>query len=304
MAAAPTQIDTPHERRGRLVPLLREARRAAAHRLRRHLRGHDPVRASSTRAWTRACTSSRATASAPSSRRFYAGHPTWEDDPRVLARPPPHAGRAARARHRGAAARSSASEIFAPDAAARSPAVGHHARSTASRATARRIVSRVHHCLVDGVSGIELLLAVLDLVAEPGADATTRRSRGSRSRCRDPHRVVGRRHVRAVEQRTCAPSTEWQQNLLDPRGADALDDRLRPRACRSLLADPAAADAHAVEQPDRRQAPRRRGPSMSFQEVRGIRSALGGTVNDVMLTILGGAPRPLPARRTASTPTA
>ena len=28
---------------------------------------------------------------------------------------------------------------------------------------------------------------------------------------------------------------------------------------------------------------------MNFQEVRGIRSKLGGTVNDVMLTILGGA---------------
>jgi diacylglycerol O-acyltransferase len=28
-------------------------------------------------------------------------------------------------------------------------------------------LSRVHHCLVDGVSGIELLLAVLDLVPDP-----------------------------------------------------------------------------------------------------------------------------------------
>ena len=96
---------------------------------------------------------------------FYAGHPTWEDDPkfsierhiRVLRMPAPGTE---------AQLRALTSELFEPMLPRDRP-LWDIVLVTSLKATARRCVTRVHHCLVDGVSGVELLLALPDLVPNP-----------------------------------------------------------------------------------------------------------------------------------------
>jgi WS/DGAT/MGAT family acyltransferase len=147
-------------------------------------------------------------------------------------------------------------------------------------------LSRVHHCMVDGVSGIELLLAVLDLVpspeptpppAEPWKPAELSRPLESWA---DAVFDQWNRDIHAF--------TEWQQNLLDPRSQVRQMTELG-RAMQVAL--PAAMRRPAATPWNKPITGKRRVAvtHMSFQEVRGIRSAIGGTVNDVMLTILAGA---------------
>jgi diacylglycerol O-acyltransferase len=147
-------------------------------------------------------------------------------------------------------------------------------------------LSRVHHCLVDGVSGIELLLAVLDLVpnpeptpppAEPWQPGELPRPLAAWA---DAMFDQWDRDLRAI--------TEWQQHVLDPR----TQLRQITEFGRALeIALPAALRQPARTPWNKPLSGRRRAAvtEMSFQEVRGIRSAIGGTVNDVMLTIIGGA---------------
>ena len=81
--------------------------------------------------------------------------------------------------------------------------------------------------------------------------------------------------------------TEWQQNLLDPR----TQMRQMTELGRALeIALPAAMRQPARTPWNKPLGSKRRAAvtEMSFQEVRGIRGSVGGTVNDVMLTILGG----------------
>jgi WS/DGAT/MGAT family acyltransferase len=148
------------------------------------------------------------------------------------------------------------------------------------------LVSKVHHCLVDGVSGIELLMIVLDVSPSPPPPPPPD----------EPY----------------APPP-----LPDPisRLSDALFDRLADGLKRradfqkellSTLDNPASlrSISRALEtalpyfaRPQRRapfNAPfsgerRLAWSDYSFAEVRAIRQACGGTVNDVVLTILGGA---------------
>ncbi len=214
---------------------------------------------------------------------FYAGHPTWEDDAtfslerhlRVVRMPP----------GTDTQLRELCSEFFEPMLPRDRPlwdiVLIHGLEGDRSA-----MLTRVHHCLVDGVSGVELLLALLDLVPNPEptpppaepwrpkATPTPLQSWG------DAMFDEWQRGVRNV--------AEFQQNLLDPRGqmrrmtdlAHAVEVAL-PTALRP----PAKASWNKPVSGKRRVA----WAEVSFQEVRGIRSALGGTVNDVMLTLLGGA---------------
>lgn len=216
---------------------------------------------------------------------FYAGHPTWEDDSRftlerhlkLIQLPSP--GTEEQLRELSAQI---FGEMLPRDRPLWDITIIHGLQGDRTA-----MVSRVHHCLVDGVSGIELLLAVLDLVpnpeptpppAEPWQPAPPP----------DPLRSWAdavfeqwNESVRSV--------TAWQQNLLDPRG----QFRAMTDFTRALQVALPSALRRAPQTPwnGKRVGGHRyvAWTEMSFQEVRGVRSRLGGTVNDVVLTILGGA---------------
>jgi WS/DGAT/MGAT family acyltransferase len=147
------------------------------------------------------------------------------------------------------------------------------------------LVSKVHHCLVDGVSGIELLMIMLDVSADPPPPP---------------------------------PAPEIEKKLPEPpfmRLVDALLDNVSENldqlAARATLSVDIAGGDTQVRSITRAletalpylQVPMVRAPfnkplkggrvvafsEFSFQEIRKIRQAAGGTVNDVVLTVLGGA---------------
>jgi len=215
---------------------------------------------------------------------FYAGHPTWEDDPRfsldrhlkLVTLDAPGNDQQLRAL---------CSEMFAKMLPRDRPLwdivmiQGLEGGRTA-------MLSRVHHCLVDGVSGIELLLAVLDLVPDPEPTPPPE-TPWQPKLPPDPLQSWSDAVFEQMETNVRAV-TEWQAGLLDPRAQfrqmtefqraiEVAIPSLMRRAPQTPWNKPVTSDRRAAW------------TSMPFQEVRGIRSALGGTVNDVMLTILGGA---------------
>lgn len=146
------------------------------------------------------------------------------------------------------------------------------------------LVSKVHHCLVDGVSGIELLMLVLDVSPTPIPPP--------------PPPPIEKEPARP-------PLTRMIEALFENAAADL--DRL---AAQQLLLVDAIAGEQRVRSMRRAleqslpyfQVPVARAPfnkpltggrtvafaEYSFQEIRQIRQAAGGTVNDVVLTVLGG----------------
>jgi diacylglycerol O-acyltransferase / wax synthase len=148
------------------------------------------------------------------------------------------------------------------------------------------MVWKVHHAMIDGVSGVDLTMVLNDITPRPDPPA--------------------------------APSAPWQPKALpDPISLlqEAVRDRLTEAA--QSLTDEAFRLLRPVDAADRarqltgaltsslpsllRPAPpvpfngplsterRFAWQELSFAEVRAIRQALGGTVNDVVLTVLAGA---------------
>lgn len=148
------------------------------------------------------------------------------------------------------------------------------------------LISKVHHCLVDGVSGIELLMIVLDVSAEPPPPMT--------KELEPPPPLPG-----TLQLLTDAWLDTLSQRL--DRWAEqsiALTDLLttgsdRSRAlARALETTRPYAMAPVVRAPFNQRLEKDRLLSVSefsFAEIRQIRQAVGGTVNDVCLAILGGA---------------
>ncbi len=149
------------------------------------------------------------------------------------------------------------------------------------------IVSKVHHCMVDGVSGIELLVATLDISPQPAPppedDGWTPQ----------PLPSSNERLTRAFWDQARAQmdlAREIQESLLNPRpsiqqGLDVL--RALTSASTWAMRPAPRTPFSAPIGPDRQVA----FSEMSFIEIRQIRTSLGGTVNDVVLAILAGGLR-------------
>jgi len=147
------------------------------------------------------------------------------------------------------------------------------------------LISRVHHCLVDGVGGVELLMVTLDVSPEPSAAP-------SAPPVRDPAPEPARRQLMAeaffdtlserVDQ--WAAVANW---LIDLGSAQTEGTRLALKALGTTLG--------YIRQPAQKLpfnqafSGKRRFAflEMPFQDVRALRSG-GATVNDVVLTILAG----------------
>jgi len=215
---------------------------------------------------------------------FYAGHPTWEDDPKFsLERHMRHVRMPAPGTD--AQLRELCSELFEPMLPRDRPLwdiimiYGLEGDRTA-------MLSRVHHCLVDGVSGVELLLALLDLVPNP--EPTPQPAEPWQPKAPPTPLESWADATFEAWSRGVRNATEFQRNLLDPRGQMR---RMTDLAHALEVALPAALRQPPKQVWNKPVSGKRRvaWAEMSFQEVRRIRSAIGGTVNDVMLTLLGGA---------------
>jgi diacylglycerol O-acyltransferase len=148
------------------------------------------------------------------------------------------------------------------------------------------MVSKVHHCLVDGVSGIELLMIVLDVSATPAPPP--------------PPAVIAHPPIPPAPTRLVDAifdnMTESLDRLSDLQKS-TLDSLLtgesRTRTALRSLEETQAYLANPVSRaPFNKPLTRERRlacSEFSFAEIRGIRAACGGTVNDVVLTVLAGA---------------
>jgi WS/DGAT/MGAT family acyltransferase len=147
------------------------------------------------------------------------------------------------------------------------------------------LVSKVHHCLVDGVSGIELLMIMLDVSLDPAAPP--------------PPPEIEKKPPESAFMRVV-------DALLDNVAADL--DQLAARSTMGLDMIGGETQVRSIARALETtvpyfQVPVARAPfnkpliggrvlafnEFSFQEIRQIRQAAGGTVNDVVLTVLGGA---------------
>ncbi|MCG8590447.1 MAG: wax ester/triacylglycerol synthase family O-acyltransferase [Proteobacteria bacterium] len=145
------------------------------------------------------------------------------------------------------------------------------------------VLSKVHHCMVDGVSGSELLAALLTPEPQEKPDALAPW---------DP---------RAEPTRTALGVGEVSRVLRAPLGAGAAVGRWlrdedharhnateRLRALAGTLGDLRGATPVPFNRPV---GPHRRVDwlPMSLQGIKEVREAVGGTVNDVVLTVASGA---------------
>lgn len=149
------------------------------------------------------------------------------------------------------------------------------------------ILMKVHHCLVDGISGIDLLMAILDISPEPSPAPDAPPWNPKPLPALDT-RLAGAFWDQLGQQREVLH--EIQANLIDPRPQlQRTQEMLRALTLNPpWLEPPAPPTPFAVRlSPERRVA----FSDMSFVEIREIRTSLGGTVNDVVLAILAGALR-------------
>ena len=150
------------------------------------------------------------------------------------------------------------------------------------------MISRVHHCMVDGISGVDLLKIVLDLTPDappapkaapeppvpPRADATRRFLDSLLGGMQEGmNRWVGFQN--SLVSLAQALVTEPMHEALPGLG------RLLP----ALAAPASLLPFNRSCSGERRVA----WSTFSFAEARAIRAALKGTVNDVVLTVLSGA---------------
>ena len=147
------------------------------------------------------------------------------------------------------------------------------------------LVSKVHHCLVDGVSGIELLMMVLDISPDPPAPLPP----GPYEPPPTPDTVS--RFFDAMFDRladglrTTADIQKALLNTIDnPAGARTLSRALE-FALPYFAVPGQRAPFNNAFSGKRKLA----WSEYDFAEVRAIRKACGGTVNDVVLAVLGGA---------------
>ncbi len=145
------------------------------------------------------------------------------------------------------------------------------------------MLAKVHHCMVDGVAGIDILAALLDTV--PSQDVEPIEPWTARPAPRQPELLAGEMRRRAESSLALARGIgDW---LRDPRQARRSVGEGAAALLR-LLGRLGSAPSTPFNQPI---GPYRRIDwfSVDLAEVKAIRTRLGGTINDVVLTTVAGA---------------
>jgi WS/DGAT/MGAT family acyltransferase len=148
------------------------------------------------------------------------------------------------------------------------------------------MIARVHHCMVDGVSGVDLIKIVLDISPKP--DPTVSEFVPPPPRPDATRRLFD--SMLGSLQEGMNRWMEFQTGLLNL--TQALTQEQTRAAAQEMggIIPPLAAPPAML--PFNRPCSGQRKlvwSEFSFAEARGIRAACGGTVNDVVLTVLSGA---------------
>lgn len=152
------------------------------------------------------------------------------------------------------------------------------------------MIARIHHCMVDGMSGIDLIKIILDISPNAGIPLKPETTRPRTERL-DPTRQFFDSLLGGMEE-GMNRWMEFQNGLLNLTQA-FVEQPTRDAMTRVVGGGmPISATPATVLPFNQRQCSGERRlvwSEFSFAEVRQIRAALGGTVNDAALTILSGA---------------
>lgn len=157
------------------------------------------------------------------------------------------------------------------------------------------VITKVHHCMVDGVSGTELLTVILDSERDPELPAPDDwRPERQPSGAALAVQALARRAVspyeqlRAVRSAARSPGRATRTAAVTARGLWAMS---------GVVAPPPPSSLNGAIGPHRRWAWAR----SQLSDVKRVRGAFGGTVNDVVLSAIAGGFRALLAERGEST---
>jgi diacylglycerol O-acyltransferase len=147
------------------------------------------------------------------------------------------------------------------------------------------LLSKTHHALVDGISGVDIVTVLFDTSPDP-AGVAPERERPLRPLPSDAQLLAD-----ALRERVTAPAEIARSVRAALRGPRQLAARLGGAVC-GLTAVAAAGLHSAPPSPlNVRIGPHRRFTWVrsDLQEFKAVKNALGGTVNDVVLTAVSGA---------------
>ncbi len=150
------------------------------------------------------------------------------------------------------------------------------------------MVARIHHCMVDGMSGIDLIKIILDISPEIKIPVKPETALPQTKRL-DPTRQFFDSLLGGMEE-GMNRWMEFQNGLLNLTQA-FIEQPTRDAMAKISSELPGMAIPAAVLPFNQQCSGERRlvWSEFSFADVRAIRAALGGTVNDAALTILSGA---------------
>lgn len=150
------------------------------------------------------------------------------------------------------------------------------------------MIARIHHCMVDGMSGIDLIKIILDISPEVRIPVKPETEKPRTERL-DPTSQFFDSLLGGMEE-GMNRWMEFQNGLLNL--TKAFSEKPTRDAMTNIGGDLMGMARPAAILPFNRQCSGERRlvwSEFSFAEVRAIRAALGGTVNDAALTILSGA---------------
>jgi len=157
------------------------------------------------------------------------------------------------------------------------------------------LITKLHHCMVDGVSGTELMAVILDSERDPKLPAPDdwhpeRQPLGAELAAQ----ALARRAVSPFEQLRTVRSAARSPGRV---AKDAAETARGLWTMAGVAAPPPASSLNGPIGPHRRWAWAR----SQLSDVKRVRGAFGGTINDVVLTVIAGGFRTLLAERGEST---